>query len=197
MTIALLLYIFYPHMGVTYSRVFFNGSLFFLGSAMYSVWGEIDRLPSRATLPIAVAAFALAFLALYLGKVPGYYALVINFVFFPLCILGLAVLQSAYPTLGAGTRVIGDITYATYLLHFPIQLAWVTIAKAADINLDYNKTLYFLLYIFLVVAISIPIHYGFELPAQRAIREWARSREPGNGLLFALRARRLGRTRHE
>ena len=57
-------------------------------------------------------------------------ALIVLIGVFPVLILWLGLLQLQFHELGRSLRIIGDITYATYLTHFPLQLLVVIIINA-------------------------------------------------------------------
>lgn len=69
---------------------------------------------------------------------------------------------------------LGNATYSSYLLHFPIQLAMVTVVDAAG----YSRAIFFnpimmVAYLALVILLSLAVYYWFELPAQKWIRDHA------------------------
>ena len=77
----------------------------------------------------------------------------------------------------AGTRLkcvafLGNATYSSYLIHFPIQLAIVTVVN----SMGYSRNIFLtpgvmLAYLALVVALSLATYHWFELPAQNWIRQ--------------------------
>jgi peptidoglycan/LPS O-acetylase OafA/YrhL len=69
---------------------------------------------------------------------------------------------------------LGNATYSSYLLHFPIQLTVVTIVDAAG----YSRAIFFsptvmIAYLGLVIILSLAVYHLFELPAQKWIRAHA------------------------
>jgi peptidoglycan/LPS O-acetylase OafA/YrhL len=89
---------------------------------------------------------------------------------FPSLILALALFETAT---GAGAKVswLGDISYSTYLLHFPLQLAFVLVAD----QLGYGRSIFyshamFLLFFAVLIALAFLSFKAFERPAQRLIR---------------------------
>jgi peptidoglycan/LPS O-acetylase OafA/YrhL len=69
---------------------------------------------------------------------------------------------------------LGNATYSSYLLHFPIQLGMVSIVDA----LGYSRTIFlmpvvFVTYLSLVIGTSLAVYRVFEHPAQRWIRDLA------------------------
>jgi peptidoglycan/LPS O-acetylase OafA/YrhL len=74
---------------------------------------------------------------------------------------------------------LGNATYSSYLLHFPIQLGMVLAVDASG----YSRTIFltpvmFVTYLSLVIGISLAVYRFFERPAQRWIRELALQRQP-------------------
>jgi peptidoglycan/LPS O-acetylase OafA/YrhL len=93
-------------------------------------------------------------------------------VIFPAIVLLLALCQDWHHALGKRLRLIGDISYSTYLLHFPtsLSLSLILLAKAGFVQFHFSRPATILGYLSLVVAISIASHYLFERPAQRYLR---------------------------
>jgi peptidoglycan/LPS O-acetylase OafA/YrhL len=69
---------------------------------------------------------------------------------------------------------LGNATYSSYLMHFPIQLGMVMIIDA----MGFSRAIFltqamFVTYLVLVVGISLAVYRCFELPAQKWIRDVA------------------------
>jgi peptidoglycan/LPS O-acetylase OafA/YrhL len=69
---------------------------------------------------------------------------------------------------------LGNATYSSYLIHFPIQLGMVVIIDALGYSRDIflNQTA-FVAYLVSVVIISLGVYHLFELPAQKWVRDLA------------------------
>ena len=89
---------------------------------------------------------------------------------FPAVVFVLAAIQSIRHHTGRSLKVIGDITYATYLLHFPIQLVVVYVAAHYGIMISYGDELTLLIFLLGVIALSVLTYYFFERPAQSFFR---------------------------
>ena len=89
---------------------------------------------------------------------------------FPAVVFLLAAIQSIRHHTGRSLKVIGDITYATYLLHFPIQLVVVCVAAYYGIMIRYGDPSTLLIFLAGVIALSVPTYYFFERPAQSFFR---------------------------
>lgn len=123
---------------------------FFLGGCASLVFGRIvkaGRAPVLATwLPLPVAglwiatmAFGAGVLGEVLARLPQPLAgvsgeWVVLLVLFPLTILTLAVVETVRPGLGGRFAFLGGLSYASYLLHFPLQLALVGLADACSLE---------------------------------------------------------------
>lgn len=77
----------------------------------------------------------------------------------------------------------GDMTYASYLIHFPLQLAIVVGFGAAGVAVPASSPVLFIAYLGAVLAGSILVFRHFERPAQRAIRHWAARGRAGSASL--------------
>jgi peptidoglycan/LPS O-acetylase OafA/YrhL len=110
---------------------------FFMGGAMVAAWRALRVQPQAATiargLMIAVCA---TWLGLYValqhdwlasGEANKAFALLFDFVLCPLTVLALA-LREDVRARSSWLGFLGDISYSTYLLHFPLQLGLALLA---------------------------------------------------------------------
>jgi peptidoglycan/LPS O-acetylase OafA/YrhL len=141
---------------------------FFLGGVACIIWNAARTDEQRIILVCSAAVVAVAGFAAYalLLQKPG----TLHFIAFPALIVLLAALQSWYPKLGCHTRTFGDITYATYLIHTPIQITVMLVAKYYGVDIDFYSPITFLLFIAVVSLVAIPTHRYFELPMQQLCR---------------------------
>ena len=65
----------------------------------------------------------------------------------------------------------GDITYSTYLLHFPLQLLIVYVASTFDFSIPYQSPFVLVLFLTTLLTLSIPTYYLFERSAQSFFRK--------------------------
>ena len=84
-------------------------------------------------------------------------------------ILALAITQSKFKKIGNKLSKIGNLTYASYLWHFPIQLVILLFFK--DIFF-YNVNISFLFYIFFVILLSILSYKFIEISLKNKIRKF-------------------------
>lgn len=93
------------------------------------------------------------------------------YVLFPLTVLSLALLETLRGALGKRLAFIGDLTYSSYLLHFPLQLALATAVAALSISPEifYSRAL-FIVFFTVLGGVSYVSYHRFEVPLQRWIR---------------------------
>lgn len=96
---------------------------------------------------------------------------VIFTLFLPMVIC-LATIELKRGPIGKSMAWIGDITYSTYLLHFPLQLFFILILGtfARDIRIIDNNIL-FLVFFIILTGISLITYHYFERPVQSKIRQ--------------------------
>jgi peptidoglycan/LPS O-acetylase OafA/YrhL len=89
---------------------------------------------------------------------------------FPALILGLALLQSFRPNAGDSLRLLGDISYSIYLLHFPLQLMLILARQNGLLAVDFARIGGWILF-FVLLAGSVMLSYHWlERPAQAYLR---------------------------
>lgn len=91
-------------------------------------------------------------------------------VLFPASILLLALMENDLKRVTQPISWIGDITYASYLLHFPLQLCWVMFLSYANVQVDFLSVTIFLTYFGLVIGFSFASFHWFEKPVQLWLR---------------------------
>jgi len=99
----------------------------------------------------------------------------VTLVLSPLTVLSVASLESAFGGVADAARRLswlGDLSYASYLLHFPLQLAFALITTSLSIsNGFYRSPGSLLLFFSILIPLSLAVHHGFEMPAQRWLRK--------------------------
>ena len=143
---------------------------FFVGGAVVRLIEKLNRTQSRIAFWLC-AAGTVAIGATRLGS-----GTVIMFAF--CCLTAFALINEALGARFDRVSKIGDLTYASYLIHFPIQLATVLVLDWIGVsrNIFFSP---FALIAFIVVtfAVSWAVFQGFEMPAQNRIRALALPRE--------------------
>lgn len=141
---------------------------FFAGGVTYLVWSRYCRDGKARNRLILTTLLLFIFSAIIFRKAES--TSFLSVIVFPTAILLFAALQCVRHDLGRSLRVVGDITYSTYLLHFPVQLGMLLLVKSEITMFDFTSPSTVLLFLFVVIAVSIPTHYYFEHPMQRLFR---------------------------
>lgn len=86
-------------------------------------------------------------------------------------ILFIALLERRFPRMFTGLTPLGDISYSIYLIHFPLQLAFILVNRALGGN---TAIFYHAWTLGLFLGILLPLGYlschAFEMPVQRFLR---------------------------
>lgn len=92
-------------------------------------------------------------------------------ILFPLTILSLVTIEKERGGLGRRLSFIGDVSYSSYLLHFPLQLAIVIIFVSQGFSLEiFTNPLALILFYLVLVPLSLASYRWFERPMQRVLR---------------------------
>jgi peptidoglycan/LPS O-acetylase OafA/YrhL len=143
---------------------------FFVGGAVVRLIEKLNRTQSRIAFWLCVAGIV-AIGATRLGS-----GTVIIFAF--CCLTAFALLNQALDSRFERVSKLGDLTYASYLIHFPIQLAFVLVLDRLGVSRDvFFSPLALIVFIAVTFGLSWVVFHGFEMPAQRRIRALALPRE--------------------
>jgi len=91
-------------------------------------------------------------------------------------VLSVALLEQRWPRIGRSFAWLGDISYSTYLLHFPIQLIVMTAATFVAFEVPVGSGWSLAAWITVLIVAGLASYRYFEIPAQRAIRARFRTR---------------------
>jgi peptidoglycan/LPS O-acetylase OafA/YrhL len=98
---------------------------------------------------------------------------------FPLTIITLALWESKRGTLGRRLAFLGQISYSSYLLHFPLQLVIVHLAMSFSIANTFFRTPIALISFFaILIPLSLCSYHFFERPCQSFLRSYCSPRPP-------------------
>jgi peptidoglycan/LPS O-acetylase OafA/YrhL len=131
------------------SANYFNPGLFFH-------FGILDSPPGFAYRPKILAAMVL----------------------FTPTILSFAIFERETSGFFKKLSILGDISYSSYLLHFPLQLAFATFVSINGISIDtFNRPVTLAIFLIVLILISVMSFHYIEMPLQRYLRKlWLRSK---------------------
>jgi peptidoglycan/LPS O-acetylase OafA/YrhL len=95
-----------------------------------------------------------------------------EFVVFPLVIISTALLENKLGSgIGKKFSIIGDISFSCYLIHFPLQLAFVLVTEKLNLpNTIYYSPIVLALFFIILILLSIVSFKYFEKPIQNFLR---------------------------
>ena len=97
-----------------------------------------------------------------------------DLVLFPLILLCVTFWEAHLGPQARKLEWLGHLSYSSYLLHFPLQMAFL--AAAAWLSLDssfFSSTPALLIFLFLLIVLCVGSYQLFERPCQSWIRKWA------------------------
>jgi len=143
---------------------------FFCGGIAYIVLDKtIDILGRKPTAWLtSLLALASWFYISHSPSVDILYVIGINF---PVTVMAVAALGLAIRNFLKPLSAIGDMSYSSYLIHFPLQIVF---ALAVDL-LGYSREVFYspwmlILFLTILLPLSFASHRLFEMPVQRWIR---------------------------
>lgn len=152
---------------------------FFLGACLHPVFIylsnlKFSRLISFCIIGITIISWIII-LMIYMGGFNfdyWFYQVISKHypvkILFPFTILSLLIVEPHLKIFVSRISWLGDISYATYLLHFPIQILFVLVFNFFGLQLLEDYVLFIYL-TFVVVGALLSFNY-FERPAQRFLR---------------------------
>jgi peptidoglycan/LPS O-acetylase OafA/YrhL len=100
---------------------------------------------------------------------------------FPVTILALALVETTLGNFTGRWAMLGDLSYSSYMLHFPLQLAAVALVTLLGISRTVFLSPWVLaLFVAVLIAASWVSHRFIEVPAQRTLRLEALGRRVGD-----------------
>jgi peptidoglycan/LPS O-acetylase OafA/YrhL len=92
-----------------------------------------------------------------------------HLVLFPMTVLTLALVETYRGTFGRRLRIIGTISYSSYLLHFPLQMVFRALVDEPE---KYYSPESMVLFFTCLIALSLASFRFFERPVQSLLRQW-------------------------
>jgi peptidoglycan/LPS O-acetylase OafA/YrhL len=89
----------------------------------------------------------------------------------PCTILSLALWETSKGAISKKWAVVGNCSYAMYLVHFSLQIVFVLLADAFHLDSSvFRSPITVFIFFLILIPLSIAIYYYFEFPAQEKIR---------------------------
>ncbi|HYX47840.1 MAG TPA: acyltransferase [Sphingomicrobium sp.] len=163
---------------------------FFAGGVAYFTYDALIRRGVNLTRSIgAVAAvgwlLTLVQLRGHIFELSDVAALLWTGIFlFPTTVLALALLETGMGSLCRPLAIFGEMSYSSYLLHFPLQLALLLGARALGMQPHYDSPALLLAFLIVLAVVSLCSYRYFEMPVQELIRrQFAQPRNRASRLL--------------
>ena len=175
---AFMVGLFFAISRVGHSPICTCGMLFFIGCLLFRVIERLVRFPARTAGLIAFAALGVTIAAAAFVCARGQSPIpIVMFATLPVTLFAAAVIDLYRPPLSRRWHWVGDITYATYLIHLPLIVTTVLIGRwiAAPYKWP-DHAVVLPIYVLAVILLGVFVHRRFELPAQDAIRQLYRQR---------------------
>ncbi|TWI45039.1 peptidoglycan/LPS O-acetylase OafA/YrhL [Pseudomonas duriflava] len=148
---------------------------FFSGAFAFVLFHTVREWKGAlVTTAASVVVFALASLIAITIGLNSYFFL--TGVIFPSAIVCLAAVGCMYPSFLRPFGFVGDISYSSYLLHFPLQIVFALLAQKLDLTKDvFYSPWALVLFMLILIPLSYAGHVAFERPVQTLIRGWFRT----------------------
>jgi peptidoglycan/LPS O-acetylase OafA/YrhL len=152
---------------------------FFLGGVVHAIFlGIASRRNSHLITRWVVAATVVLWgatiasvytgISLPLSSIQRYFPVLI---LFPMTILALALVEQGGASFAKALSPLGEISYSLYLIHFPLQLAFVLTMQAVGLRVNFfNTGISLILYFAVLLPLSFASFRYLEIPAQRYLR---------------------------
>jgi peptidoglycan/LPS O-acetylase OafA/YrhL len=159
---------------------------FFAGALAFQITGWFERARRGTLLGLACLAAVVAIGVLsnligydfWVGADPLPYGLII----FPLITVASLKVKPLVAVLSLRPLTfLGDISYAVYLVHVPIQMIILAVAHTRHLTIPTSSTTFYWIWIATLLVAGTVIHLTFERPARR----WLRRRFVGRAPLAA------------
>lgn len=158
------------HSNLQYFKLGVGLFAFFCGGSAYIFLStSLASLGERKSLGLSLAMTIVAWGYAWVAPAPD--KMILIGVVFPLSVATLAAIGFAYRGFLKHLAPVGDLSYASYLLHFPLQIVF---ALAVD-SLGYERTIFYspwmlMLFMAVLIPLSMASHHFFEVPIQRTLR---------------------------
>jgi peptidoglycan/LPS O-acetylase OafA/YrhL len=100
-----------------------------------------------------------------------FFAFEFSLIYTPILLFATSGSVSINPSLRKFFEALGNMTYSSYLLHFPIQISIVLVFKSLKMAVPWSVEWFFLIYLALTFGASYLTYRFFEIPVQTYLRQ--------------------------
>jgi peptidoglycan/LPS O-acetylase OafA/YrhL len=100
-----------------------------------------------------------------------FFAFEFSLIYTPILLFATSGSVSINPSLRKFIEALGNMTYSSYLLHFPIQISIVLIFKSLKMAVPWGVEWFFLIYLAITFGASYLTYRFFEIPVQTFLRQ--------------------------
>ncbi len=144
---------------------------FFFGGVAFYAWRRLIRTEALWMIPAVLALFGWIAAVALAPLLSEQTALLGRIVLFPTTVLAIALIESRVSLPFEKLAWLGDISYSSYLLHFPLQLVIANLVLLGWLSSDTAQgEVVFAVFFAVLIALSLVSFRWFERPMQDAIR---------------------------
>lgn len=148
-------------------------TFFYIGGLSAIAWRYTNAVKQKNAFMLAIYILIIETLFIYFTKLyeHKYFPIIFLITYIPIILF-----MAAFPTrLSARIKnlmeILGNITYSSYLLQFPLQLTIVIFYIFNGANVPFESNTFFLSYISVTLFLAYYIYNIFEVPSQMVIRK--------------------------
>lgn len=155
----------------------YGGFCFFFGGFVFLIYEKIKKLDGYnkfkffifSIFILTIIFFIIILKYIYLSSIE--IKIIIIVFLFPSILIASIIYKIKSEKILNFFTFLGNISYSTYLLHFPLQILILIFLKHQGIKFDFNNLFFFLLYIFFVIFSSVISYVYFENKIKIYIRK--------------------------
>lgn len=149
----------------------YGGYCFFIGGLSYLIINKIN-LNIKNKVLIMLIIILVSSIILFLNNFnPVINKIILLSITFPSLINFLYLFNKIFSNFGKKLRILGDISYSIYLMHYPVIFMYVYVLNIFNNKISFNSIHTFLIYLSLTSIISFLTYKFFELPLKKLIRK--------------------------